>query len=209
MAGYNFVNNQYYEIINKKSGKVADVNNGSQSDNANIIQWTAQQSDNQKFLFFPLDGEMYAIAAKSSGKVWDVKGGSTSEKANIAQYTWHGDTNQQWYTNQVSSSYEIINKNSGQVADVYEGSTSNGANITQFPRNNGDNQKWSFSAVETIPLPAVLDTKPLPEIPKYTSSPNEVLPAQTVPVITATALLPCIMVEDNRWDHRSKMQSSP
>ncbi|WP_141540831.1 RICIN domain-containing protein, partial [Bacillus cereus] len=179
------------------------------SDGANIIQWSRNNGDGQRFLFFALDGGMYAIAAKNSGKVWDVNGGSTSDKANIAQFSWHGDTNQQWYTNNVSSDYEIINKNSGKVADVSGGSTSDGANISQFSRHNGNNQKWSFKAVESTPLPAVLNTKPLPDIPKYTSSPNEVLPAQTIPVITATALLPCIMVEDNRWDYRDKIQSSP
>lgn len=75
--------------------------------------------------------------------------------------------------------YEILCKNSGKFAAVSAGSTSDGANIIQWTRHNGDNQKWSFTAVETIPLPAVQNMKTLPDIPKYTPSPNEVLPAQT------------------------------
>ncbi|PFK04935.1 RICIN domain-containing protein, partial [Bacillus cereus] len=209
MAGYNFLNNQYYEIINKNSGKVAAVSGGSTSNGADIIQWFRNNADDQRFVFFALDGGIYAIVAKHSGKVWGVTNRSTSDGASIIQWQWDGDNNQEWYTNNVSSDYEIINKNSGKVVAVSGGSTSDGADIIQWFRNNEPDQKWSFKAVETIQLPAVLNTKPLPDIPKYTSSPNEVLPAQTVPVITATALLPCIMVEDNLWDDRAKMQSSP
>jgi hypothetical protein len=133
----------YYRIINRNSGKAADVNSGSLSDGAQIIQWTYGGGNNQQWQFVHYTEGFYRIVNRNSGKVLDVNGGSQTSGANVIQWSWNSGRNQQWEIVPLSGGYSrIINRNSGQVMDVNGGATTNGANVIQWPWNGGNNQQW-------------------------------------------------------------------
>ena len=199
--------NKFYKIVSKRSEKVMDVSGKSINDGATIHQWEWHGDDNQRFVFFKLDGGYYAIANKKSGKVADVSGKSMDNGANIHQWKWHGDGNQLWILEDRNDGYvSIKSKQSGKVAEVSGKSTSNGANIHQWEWHGDSNQLWKAIEVESLTIPSV-PTQPLPDIPQLTSYADN-LPEETTPVIVSYVLIPCIIVQDT-WDDKTKMQNSP
>lgn len=59
----------FYQIRTFR-GQMLDVRGASTSDNADIIEYPANNKDNQRFLVFTLDDGYSIIAAKNSGKLF-------------------------------------------------------------------------------------------------------------------------------------------
>lgn len=135
----------YYRIVNRNSGKVADVNGGSTANGAQVIQYTWGGGNNQQWQIIDNGGGYFRIINRNSGKAMDVSGASTANGANVIQYTWNGGNNQQWQIiDNGGGYYRIINRNSSQALDVNGSSTANGATIIQWPWNGGNNQQWQI-----------------------------------------------------------------
>ena len=86
----------YYQIINRNSGKVLDVNGASTANGANVQQWAYGGGTNQQWSIAAVSGGYYQIINRNSGKVLDVDGASTADGANVHQWSYGGGTNQQW-----------------------------------------------------------------------------------------------------------------
>ncbi len=130
-------------ITSKKSGLVLDVEGGSTSQGAHIIQWHSHGGDNQKFSFEKLEDGYYVIRSKKSGLVLDVAGNSTNPGGHIHQWQYHGGDNQRFSITESEDGYaEIRAKNSGLALDVAGNSTNPGAAIVQWGPHGGDNQKF-------------------------------------------------------------------
>ncbi|MGH0945114.1 RICIN domain-containing protein [Bacillus mycoides] len=219
MINFNFPNNQYCVIANKQDlNYVVDLFPPYIIDGLHLeslIIDTRDNEDSQQFILFKLDGEMLAIANKANGKAAKLLVTSSAIKTNnnaVVQSSWAGEDSQIWYIPKgPDQGYRIINKQYGLNLEARVDSNGQVENdfLRAYSPRNTKTQQWNFDPVETIQLPAVIETEPLPGIPKYTSSPDEVLPAQTNPVITATSLLPCIMVSDNQWTDQTKIYLSP
>jgi endoglucanase len=139
----NFNSGVYYRIVNRNSGRVADVNGGSTADGAQVIQWQYSGGNNQQWQLVHHTEGFYRIINRNSGKALDVNSASTANGANVIQWPWNGGRNQQWEILSVGGGYyRLINRNSGAVMDVNGASTSNGANVIQWPWNSGTNQQW-------------------------------------------------------------------
>jgi hypothetical protein len=135
--------NVYYRVINRNSGKAADVSAGSMADGAQVLQWTYGGGNNQQWQIVHHTEGFYRVVNRNSGKVLDVNGGSQTSGANIIQWGWNTGRNQQWEIIPLTGGYSrFINRNSGQAMDVNGGSTANGASVIQWPSNGGNNQQW-------------------------------------------------------------------
>jgi DUF1680 family protein len=135
----------YYRLINRNSGKVADVSGASTADGGDIVQWTSNGGANQQWSFVSVGGGYYKIVNRNSGKLVDVSGASTADGADVVQWTDNGGMNQQWSLVSMGSGYyKIVNRNSGKLFDVLNASTADGANIHQWADVGVLAQQWQI-----------------------------------------------------------------
>lgn len=139
---------KYYILRNKQSRKVLDVNESSQENNADVIQRTENDFDNQWWLFEDMGNGYYILTARHSGKALNVEGASTQHGAQIEQYEKNGTDAQQWELEETEDGYYIlISKVSGMALTVSGREFENGALIQQHVNQKSDVQKWRFEAL--------------------------------------------------------------
>jgi hypothetical protein len=134
----------YYRLINRNSGKVAEVSNFSTADGGNVQQWTSTGTSSQQWSFVSVGSGYYNVINRNSGKCLDVNGASTADGANVQQWTCGSGTNQRWQPVAVGSYYELKAQHSGKVLDVVGNGTADGVNIDQWTWNSGNNQQWQI-----------------------------------------------------------------
>jgi arabinan endo-1,5-alpha-L-arabinosidase len=135
----------YYRLINRNSGKVADVANCSTADGADIRQWTSVGNTCQQWSFVGVGSGYYRVVNRNSGKVMDVNGASTADGGNVLQWSNNGGTNQHWSLISLGSSYyRIVNRNSGKDLDVAGCGTADGSDIRQWTWLNNNCQQWQI-----------------------------------------------------------------
>ncbi len=132
-------------LTSAHSGKVLEVESGSQDDGANVVQWEENGGANQQWDITDLGNGYYSIRAAHSGKSMDVYEWSEEDGGDIRQWEYSGGDNQQWeLVDQGSGQYAIISRFSGKALDVYDFSTEDGGNIVQWEFNGGDQQLWTL-----------------------------------------------------------------
>jgi len=130
------------------SGKVAEVENSSTADGANVVQHGYDGNPNQQWTPMQNDDGTYRFVNENSGKVFAVAGAGTVEGDSVVQQSWNGADHQRWdIVDNGDDTYRLVNVNSGLVADVANISAADGANVIQWSWNGGDNQRWSFPAI--------------------------------------------------------------
>ncbi len=88
----------YYQIVNVKSGKALDVEDGNLVPTTNVQQWNASRTnDNQLFSIVKNDNGSITFVSKSTGLVLDVSGGKAKSKVNIQAYTANGTNAQSFF----------------------------------------------------------------------------------------------------------------
>jgi lysophospholipase L1-like esterase len=136
-----------YVLVSRHSGKAIDVNGGSTSDGASIIQWTRSDSSNQQFQFVDSGGGYFQLRARHSGKVIDVS--STADGADVVQATATSATSQQFRVVDTDGGYvKLINRSSGKALDLWGWSTADGARISQYTDSGGTNQQWQLTRID-------------------------------------------------------------
>jgi hypothetical protein len=134
----------YYRLINRNSGKVAEVSNFSTADGGNVQQWTWTGTSSQQWSFVSVGSGYYNVINRNSGKCLDVNGVSTADGANVQQWTCGSGTNQRWQLIVVGSYYELKAQHSGKVLDVVGNGAADGVNVDQWTWNSGNNQQWQI-----------------------------------------------------------------
>jgi hypothetical protein len=147
-GGGGIVSGGTYKIINRNSGKLLDVDNGSTADGANVLQWSDNGGSNQRWVITNTSNG-YTIKCVKSGKLLDVDNGSTANGANVLQWFDNGGSNQRWNIVDLGNGYyKLLNVNSNKALDVYENQTNDGANVIQWSDNGGYNQQWQLVRVQ-------------------------------------------------------------
>ncbi|AKU19250.1 ricin B lectin [Luteipulveratus mongoliensis] len=124
-------------------GKALDNPNHSTTAGTQLITWTANSGDNQKWKFTQQSDGSYTVSNIESGLCADVNGGSTAAGAKVIQWTCTGGTNQRWKaTRQSNGSYAVASVKSGLLMTT--ASTANGALVTQQPANGSAQQQWTI-----------------------------------------------------------------
>ncbi|MFD2689235.1 alpha-L-fucosidase [Streptomyces phyllanthi] len=136
-----------FRVVNRKSGKVLDVNGASSADGAAIIQWPWTGGTNQQWKLLANTDGSYRLSNVRSGKVLDSPGGS-AEGAALDQWT-DTDTSNQWWklVPATSGYYRLVNVGNGWCADVKDASTADGATVIQWRDTGGTNQEWQVIAL--------------------------------------------------------------
>ncbi|MEV0824992.1 family 43 glycosylhydrolase [Nonomuraea rubra] len=135
--------NAWYVLVNRHSGKVADVYERATGDGAAIVQWARNDGAWQQWQFVDSGGGYYRLRSRHSGKVLDVYNHSTADGANIVQWSDLNGANQQFRVADTDNGHvKLINRNSGKALEAWEWSTADGARLSQYTDLNGTNQQW-------------------------------------------------------------------
>ena len=90
-----YLGNGYYSLIHAASGKSLDVDNSSRTNEANVLLWTYNGQNNQKWAIIP-QGEGYRVVSRDSGMVLDVRNGGTADGTNIRMVFYNGAPATTW-----------------------------------------------------------------------------------------------------------------
>lgn len=132
-----------YRLVNKKSGKLMEVEGGDPANGANVIQNARNQSDYQIWNLTSLNNGYYHITNQRTRKSPDVWNWSTSDGGDIRQYDATGGNNQQFRFEAVGNGYyRINNRHSNKYIVVLNGAVTNGASVIQWSWNGSDDQRW-------------------------------------------------------------------
>lgn len=150
--------NGRYKLVNRNSGKVMEVADGSIDRGANIQQGANTGGTHQQWDVTPVDSRVggdfsyFTFANAKSGKSPDVLNFSLDNGANVIVWDNIKSGNQQWYLDYAEDGWFYIrNRQSTNCLDVDNASTADGANIFQWEKNDGSNQQWRFLPV-TAPV---------------------------------------------------------
>ena len=136
-----------YKLINRNSGKALDIAWGSQDNGANVLQYTYNGYNNQKWYLEPTGDGYYYLKSVATGKVVDVSGKSKSNGGDVIQWQKNNGTNQQWKIESVGDGYyKLINRNSGLALDVSGRTTADNGDVIQWSYSGGWNQQWKIEA---------------------------------------------------------------
>jgi hypothetical protein len=132
------------------SGKLLDVHNLSTSDGADVVQWTGNGQNNQRWEFRDGADGYSQIVNVNSGKCLDVYGGTgaVGDGVRITQWTCHGGTNQQWRLQDAGGGrLQVIARHSNKCLTVQGAATADGAPVVQMTCGSGAEQQWLRQAV--------------------------------------------------------------
>jgi len=86
----------YYKIINVAANRALDVNNNSVSNGGNVLIWSDNGHDNQRWEINSLGDGYFTLTNVNSGKNLDVEKNSLEDGGNVIQWENNGGVNQQW-----------------------------------------------------------------------------------------------------------------
>jgi len=131
----------WFRLVNRRSGKVLDVNGAGTGDGAGIIQWSWSGSVNQQWQLLPNADGSFRLTARHSGKV--LASTSATQGAQLGQWADAGTDNQWWKLVDAGGGHvSLVNVRTGLCADVDGGSQTDGGRVIQWPANGAANQQW-------------------------------------------------------------------
>jgi Ricin-type beta-trefoil lectin domain-like/Secretion system C-terminal sorting domain len=143
--------NGEYTLTARHSGLVLDVQQAGTANGTPIQQYTANNTDAQKWLIENAGNGYYKLTARCSNKLLDVKGISTANGEIVHQWDDVNGENQKWKIEDLQNGYyKLTAKHSNLVLEVSGASTDIGASIIQWAWNGNYNQQWSIAKVNSI-----------------------------------------------------------
>jgi alpha-L-fucosidase len=134
-----------YRLVNRNSGKVADVSGDGTANGTNILQRPWLNKTNQQWTFTSTGDGYYTIKGVSSGKLMEVADLSREDGGNVAIWSDDSVPQQHWaVTPTGDGDYYLTNRYSGLCLGVDDGSTADGANIEQQPYASLTRQRWEI-----------------------------------------------------------------
>ena len=149
--------NGYYQIINAKSGKALNAENGNLLPTTNVSIATADSSQKSQLWSITVDDEgNYRFVNAASGLSLDIAGGSASKGANVQTYTTVDASKYQAFTLDEMSGFISDNstylirfaKDTNKLLDVSAMSKSENGNVEIYQATANLNQRWYASLVD-------------------------------------------------------------
>lgn len=151
--------NGKYKLVNKASGKVLSLRDGSLT-RQSVYQWTNGGQTNQTWDVYPIDKATVAdysyvvirnantssIPLYLDAQAWNMDNGAdASVWSDGDALTTPPNVWQRWHLDYVGDGYyHIINYESGLYLSVDGGSTADGANVHQWSNDGSDKLLWKF-----------------------------------------------------------------
>ena len=124
---------------------VLDIEGASTEQCANVLLYTNNNANNQKFSVKYLGDGYYTIAAVHSNRLLDVANGGKTPETNVWQVGVNNTEAQKWYIKDAGNGYyNIISRLNGLYLDIYGGKVKNCANIQVYTGHGGNEQKFKF-----------------------------------------------------------------
>lgn len=156
-----------YVLVNRNSGLVMEVADGSANAGANLQQGISVGNTYQQWNVSPVssriggDFSYFTISAVHSAKAVDVYNWSLNNGGNLVVWDDTKGSNQQWYLEYAEDGWFYIrSRHSAKCLEVASASKTNGANIQQWEKDGGRNQQWRFLPIDA---PVEFDTPGAPE----------------------------------------------
>jgi GH43 family beta-xylosidase len=133
-------------LVNRNSGKCADVQQPNLQNGANVGQYGCNGGNWQRWHLIDLGNGYHEILSLNSGRVLDVAGASAANGGDVIQYDWHGGSNQQWQRVTTEAPwFRLVNRGSGKVLDVANCQVGDGADVRQWEWLNNACQQWRLA----------------------------------------------------------------
>ncbi|WP_371664585.1 alpha-L-fucosidase [Streptomyces sp. NBC_00280] len=137
-----------YRLVNRNSGRVADVSGNGTDNGTEILQWPWLNQANQKWTFVSTGDGYYKIRSVGSGKLMEVAGLSRVDGGKVGIWSDDSVFQQHWAVTPTGDGYHYLtNRLSGLALNVDDASTANGARIEQETYNRASRQQWQIIAV--------------------------------------------------------------
>ncbi|WP_327699769.1 alpha-L-fucosidase [Streptomyces sp. NBC_00459] len=137
-----------YRLVNRNSGRVADVSGNGTDNGTEILQWPWLNQANQKWTFVSTGDGYYKIRSVSSGKLMEVAGLSRVDGGKVGIWSDDSVFQQHWAVTPTGDGYHYLtNRLSGLALNVEDASTTNGARIEQETYSLASRQQWQIIAV--------------------------------------------------------------
>ncbi len=144
-----------YVLVNRNSGMVLEVADGSTIDGADIQQGSYNIKAYQHWIVTRIDPESgcdfsyYTFASvNDSDMLMDVYNYSLDDGGNVNQWTSNNGYNQQWYLEYAEDGWFYIrNRQSAKCLEVKDASITNAASIVQGELDESEDQQWRFLPV--------------------------------------------------------------
>ncbi|CAM3826764.1 alpha-galactosidase [Kibdelosporangium persicum] len=139
-----------YTLNARHSGKLLDVFNLSTEDGADVVQWTANGQNNQRWELRDIGGGFANVANVNSGKCLDVYGGpdATGDGVRVTQWTCHTGTNQQWQLQDTGDGHlRLVARHSGKCLTIQNAAATDGALAVQMTCGTSTSQQWRRETV--------------------------------------------------------------
>lgn len=123
-----------------------DIKGGTMADGTNVVVWTANGGDNQRWIFVPVpaftSGGIYELRSMlKTSMCADVTGDSRG--SNVMLYERSGENGQKFIvTEESSGQWSLQNVSSGMFVDVAGGAASAGTNVQQWDDTDQRAQRW-------------------------------------------------------------------
>jgi Ricin-type beta-trefoil lectin domain-like len=133
-----------YTFTVQHDQQLMNVNGGSTTAGATIIQWPAAGSANERWTAHATTGGAFTLVAQNSGLCLDVTGGSTARGTGLEQWTCNGAQGEQWKLGStLSGAYQLVSNLSADCIDVPGSSTTQGTQLDQWTCVAGSlNEFW-------------------------------------------------------------------
>ena len=148
-AASNIISDGWYYFKNINSQMYLDVANASDTNGANVQQWTGNGNSCQKWYITNLGNNYVTIkSGMTGGRMLDVNGGKSADGTNIQIWPANGKDSQTFKVVKISDGIVALKTKCGsekQAVSVAGSSTAAGANIATYKYNKKNtNQQFRF-----------------------------------------------------------------
>lgn len=138
-----------WQIKFRKSGKVADVSGISQTPGAQVVQWDASGSLNQKWIPDYVDETHFRLKAAHSGQCMDVRNNATANGTAIQQWTCNSTSAQVFELGNYNDTYWYLkHTGSGRCVTVANNSTDNNAPLQLYDCTTAQSQQFTIAGLK-------------------------------------------------------------
>ena len=140
------INERWYYLKARHSGKVLTVKNGYTYEMAAIIQETENNSDQQKWFARGVGGGKYVFVNLKSDLLLTIENMAANQGEQLVQQSYTGNQNQEWYFKKIDNNYfQILSVYNGLSLAILNGNSDDGVQtITALPDENQFEQQFEL-----------------------------------------------------------------
>jgi hypothetical protein len=134
-----------YKLVNRKSGKVLEVEGRSKEDGHKVHQWGYSGANNEKWKVSPQEGGFYQIICVDSGKALNVPQAQTGDGITLTQANPAKVPSQLWKIEKADGNfYKLTAQSSGKTLAIGGDPAKDGSPIIQTTYTGAPEQQWKL-----------------------------------------------------------------